>query len=158
VTARRWFAALGAISVAALIAALISQHVFDMQPCPWCVLQRLVFAVIALACVLGLAWRSKAGRLASAALVLLLADAGAAAALWQHFVAAKSPSCDLTLADRIVSGASLDKLLPDVFAVRGSCAEAAVDLLGMPYELWSLALFVVIGAAAVVLLVQHRKD
>lgn len=36
-------------SLAAIGAALVSQHVFDMQPCPWCVLQRAVFAAMALA-------------------------------------------------------------------------------------------------------------
>lgn len=156
-TARRWFAALAALSVAALIAALVSQHRFDMQPCPWCVLQRLLFVAIALACALGLLWRGPPGRVVGAALAMLFADAGAAAALWQHFVASKSASCDLTLADRIVSGLALDRLLPDVFAVRGNCADAAVDLLGVPYEFWSLALFAVIGAAALVLLVRPGK-
>ncbi len=34
-----------ALALVALGAALVSQHRFDMQPCPWCVLQRLLFAV-----------------------------------------------------------------------------------------------------------------
>lgn len=153
-TAPRWFAALALLSLAAVAAALVSQHVFDMQPCPWCVLQRLVFVVIAAVCVIGIAWRGTAGRVVAALGVLALAASGVASALWQHFVAAKSDSCNLTLADRIVSGTKLDSLLPDVFAVRASCADAAVDLLGVPYEFWSLALYVLIGAAALVLLVR----
>ena len=40
-------------SLAAIGAALVSQHVFDMQPCPWCVLQRAVFAALALVAVVG---------------------------------------------------------------------------------------------------------
>lgn len=154
-TAPRWFAALALLSLAAVAAALVSQHVFDMQPCPWCVLQRLVFVVIAAVCVIGIAWRGTAGRVVAALGVLALAASGVASALWQHFVAAKSDSCNLTLADRIVSGTKLDSLLPDVFAVRASCADAAVDLLGVPYEFWSLALYVLIGAAALVLLVRR---
>ena len=35
------------LSLAAVAAALVSQHMFDMQPCPWCVLQRLIFLAIA---------------------------------------------------------------------------------------------------------------
>lgn len=154
-TAPRWFAALALLSLAAVAAALVSQHVFDMQPCPWCVLQRLVFVAIAAVCVIGIAWRGTAGRVVAALGVLALAASGVASALWQHFVAAKSDSCNLTLADRIVSGTKLDSLLPDVFAVRASCADAAVDLLGVPYEFWSLALYVLIGAAALVLLVRR---
>jgi disulfide bond formation protein DsbB len=135
-------------SVAAIAAALVSQHVFDMQPCPWCVLQRAVFAAIALVALAG-AWAPQ--RLARASALLatgLLALGGMAAALWQHFVAKSSSSCNLTLADRIISGLQLDALAPEVFAPRASCADAAVDLLGLPYEFWSLGLFVVIAAAA----------
>jgi disulfide bond formation protein DsbB len=58
-------------------------------------------------------------------------------------------SCNLTLADKIVSGIGLDKLLPAVFEVRASCADAAVDLLHVPYEFWSLGLYVFLAVAAV---------
>jgi protein dithiol:quinone oxidoreductase len=130
------------VCIGAVAAALASQHVFDMQPCPWCVLQRVIFLAIALACGVGLLWRSKAGRVVSTGLALLLAASGIAAALWQHFQAAAAASCNLTLADKIVSGfLQLDSLLPDVFAPRASCADAAVNLLGVPYDFWSLALF-----------------
>ena len=55
-------AAMAAVSVGAVAVALVSQHVFDMQPCPWCVLQRLVFVLIALAAGTGALWRRPAGR------------------------------------------------------------------------------------------------
>jgi disulfide bond formation protein DsbB len=142
-----WFAGIALAAAAAVALALVSQHAFDMQPCPWCVLQRLVFVVIALVALLGLALRGLARRLAAGAIVAL-ALAGGAAAVWQNRVAAKSESCNLTLADRIVSGLQLDAWLPEVFQPRASCIDAAVDLLGLPYELWSLGLFVLLGAAA----------
>jgi disulfide bond formation protein DsbB len=131
------------ISFGAVALALVSQHVFDMQPCPWCVLQRLIFVAIGIACLVGLA----APRIGGAA-ALLLALCGVAAALWQHFVAASSESCNLTLADRIISGAGLDSLAPEVFQARANCADAAVAMLGIPYEFYSLALFVLLGAMA----------
>ena len=137
------------VCAAALAAALVSQHVFGMEPCPWCVLQRLIFVAIALACLIGLGWRAAAGRVLAAGLVLALASSGVAAGLWQHFVAAKSQSCNLTLADRIVTGLQLDTLLADVFSPRASCADAAVDLLGVPYVFWAIALFVLIAITAV---------
>ncbi len=140
-----WLAAIALMSAGAVAAALVSQHVYDMQPCPWCVLQRAIFVVIALACVLGLLWRSAAGRVVSASLIFLLASAGAAAAAWQHFVAAKSASCNLTLADKIVSALKLDTLLPSVFSATASCADAAVNLLGVPYDFWALGTFAVLG-------------
>lgn len=142
---------LGAVGI-----ALVSQHVYDMQPCPWCALQRLIFAAIALVALLGLAWRSAAGRRTVALLMLLLCGTGIAAALWQHFVAAASSSCNLTLADKVLSATMLDTLLPEVFQPRASCADAAVDLLGVPYEFWSLALYAAIESAVVWMLVRGR--
>lgn len=151
-TPTRLFAAAVVLPLAAVAAALVSQHVFDMQPCPWCVLQRAIFVAIALAALPGLLVRSAALRRASAAAFGLLAASGVAAALWQHFVAASSTSCNLTLADRIMSGLGLDSLAPEVFAAYASCADAAVDLFGLPYEFYSLVLYLMLAAAAVALL------
>ena len=142
-----WFSAIALICVAAVGAALVSQHVFNMQPCPWCVLQRLILLSIAAVCLLA-AILGEAGRRVGGAVAVLLALSGVAAALWQHFKAASSVSCNLTLADKILSGLQLDRLLPDVFEPRASCADAAVNLLGVPYDFWSLALFVLVMLAA----------
>ena len=135
------------VCLAAVGVALVSQHVFGMEPCPWCVLQRVIFLAIALVCVIGLAGRAAMVHVITGGLVVLLALSGAASALWQHFVAAHSTSCNLTLADRIVTTLMLDELVPDVFSARASCADAAVTLLGLPYEFHSLALFVAMAAA-----------
>ena len=144
----RLLAGVAVVCLAAVGVALITQHMFDMQPCPWCVLQRLIFLAIALACVIGLVWRSVAGQMLAGSLGVVLALCGAAAALWQHFKAAASASCNLTLADKIVSGwLQLDELLPAVFSPRASCADAAVNLLGVPYDFWSLGLFVLMAIA-----------
>ena len=155
-SARTAFGAIAAVAATALAAALVSQHVFDMQPCPWCVLQRLIFVAIALAAVGGLAWQSLRGQRSVVLVLLLLCGAGIAAVLWQHFVAALSNSCNLTLADRILSATGLPSVLPDMFEARATCADAAVDLLGVPYEFWALALFVAIALGAVGLLVKRR--
>ena len=146
------------VCVAAVGAALVSQHVYGMEPCPWCVLQRVVFLAIALACVIGLLWRGTAGRTLAASASLLLAISGMAAALWQHFVAAASASCNLTLADRIVGGMRLDSLWPDAFSARASCADAAVNLFGVPYEFWSLLLFAGLAVVSVRLLLPAQSN
>ena len=149
VSGRRLLAAAAWVSLLAVGAALLTQHVFDMRPCPWCVLQRVEFVVIALIAALALLSRSRAGLLIGAALAIALANLGVLSSLWQHFVAAASASCNLTLADRIIGALQLDSLLPDVFAATASCAEAKVTLIGVPYEFWSLALFVIVEALAV---------
>ncbi len=142
-----------AITVGALLAiavALVSQYGFNLQPCPWCVLQRLLFLAIAIVSAMGWSRRMSRYRVVVGGLVLILALLGVAAAAWQHFVAAKTNSCDLTLAYRIVGmDLHLDQLLPSVFEARATCAEAAVNLLGISYDFWSLGLFAVMGVVAI---------
>lgn len=136
--------------------AVFTQYHWNMQPCPWCVLQRFLFLVIgALALVAAVVDVAVLRRLASG-LVVLLGAGGIASALWQHFVAAKSPSCNMTLADHIVGFFKLDTTFPAVFEVRANCSEAATQLLGLSYEFWSLALFAALAAAAVLALRRLR--
>jgi len=156
-SARSLAAALFLLALAAVGAALFTQYVWDMQPCPWCVLQRVVFLAIALAALPALLFGAAWARWLSGGLVVLLALGGAAAALWQHFVAASSTSCALTWADRWIRNAGLDELLPQVFAAYASCAESKANLFGVPYEFYSLALFIVLGSGALLLLSARAR-
>lgn len=152
----RWMlGGVAAVSVAAVGAALVSQYVYNMQPCPWCVLQRVVFLAIAIVALVGLVLPGALRRLA-VLLLVLLTGCGAAAALWQHYVAGNSASCNLTLADKIVGGLKLDEHLPEIFMATASCSDAKVNLFGLPYEAWSLALFALMGAVGVRLLLPSR--
>jgi disulfide bond formation protein DsbB len=147
-------AGMAGASLLAVAAALFTQHVWDMQPCAWCVLQRLVFVAVAAAALLGLVLPGNFGRRIGAGLACGLAVLGLAAALWQHFVANKSASCNLTLADKVVGATGLDSLLPEVFAAYASCADAKVDLAGVPYEFWSAAMFIALSLAALRVLLR----
>lgn len=140
--------ALGAVIVLCLggvVAALVSQYVFEMQPCPWCILQRVIFLAVALLAALALLLPVRALRQALAGLGLALAASGIAAAVYQNRVAAQEFSCNLTLADRIISALGLESAVPFLFRISASCMDAAVDLLGLPYEAWSGLLFLVVG-------------
>ena len=143
-----WLAAVAATALAAVGVALFTQYRMDMTPCAWCVLQRLVFVAIALGALVGVVLPSLAGRQLGAALVGLLALCGLAAAGFQHFVAAQSASCAMSLADRLMGFTGLDARFPEVFAAYASCADAKVDLFGLPYETYSAALFVVMALVA----------
>jgi disulfide bond formation protein DsbB len=136
------------LSLSGLGIALVTQHVFGMLPCAWCVFQRLICVVIAVVALLGLAWRTRLGARVSAGLTLLAGLCGVAAALWHLLVASSSTSCNLSLAEKIVSGLTLDETLPAVFMPMASCADATATLLGLPYPLWSLSLFVMATLAA----------
>jgi protein dithiol:quinone oxidoreductase len=156
---RRPSALLALIAIAsfgAVAAALVSQYQFDMQPCPWCTLQRLIFLIVGAFALLGLVIRSNGVRQVLALGGMLFAVSGMASALWQQLVAAKSDSCNLTLADRIQKSLGLFDLAPSVFAPTASCAEAAVNLLGIPYAMWSLALFLLCALAFVLVMRSSR--
>lgn len=130
-------------SLGAVGAALVGQHVFDVRPCPWCVLQRLEFLLLAL--VTGLGWtmyKFRAVRIVAFALALILALCGIATAYYQHEVASLTASCAMTFADRVLGFFSLESAVPPLFMVTASCSEAAhYRMLGLPYEIWSGGLF-----------------
>jgi len=154
-TRRQWLLAIAALCVAGVVAALAGQYGFDMRPCPWCILQRLFFIVVALICLAAGAGRSPAAHRGAAAVTVVVSALGIAAALYQHYVAAKSSSCNLTLADKIITALHVDTIAPSLFEVTGSCAEAVVSMLGVPFDFWSLGLFLVVGAAAVAVLMRR---
>lgn len=140
------------LCIAAVLVALVSQHVFGLQPCAWCVLQRLTFVLIALVCWAGLL----AGRIAAVArriaglLVALLSAGGVLAAWYQYTVAAKLFSCDMTFADKLMVGSGLDAGMPWLFGIFATCMDARVDLLGIEYALWALGLFVLTGVLGLI--------
>jgi disulfide bond formation protein DsbB len=132
------------LAFGALAAALVAQYQFDMQPCVWCVLQRLIFIVVGVLALVGAFFDNRVRR-GAVGLAFLVALSGIASALWQQLVAANSQSCDLTLAERIVTGLHLDRVAPDLFIAYASCADAAVNLIGIPFAIWSCALFVLLA-------------
>ena len=140
---------MAAAAVGALATALYTQHgPLGLLPCAWCVLQRLALVAVTAAAVLGLLLPGMPGRRLAALLAGLLALSGMAMAVWQHWVAAASASCAMSLADRLMGWTGLDSRWPEVFAAYASCADAKADLLGLPYEFYSLALFAALALAA----------
>ena len=131
--------ALGAVGLAAL-----AQYAFDMQPCPWCVLQRFIYIVVGVLALLG-ALLSNTPRRIAIVLALLATLSGIASALWQQLHAINENSCDLSLAERITSGLHLDRVLPQLFIAYASCADAAVSVLHIPFAVWSCLLYAILA-------------
>jgi disulfide bond formation protein DsbB len=132
------------LAIAAVVTAVTAQYVFDMQPCPWCVLQRLIYIVIAVLALAG-AFLSNTARRVAIGLALLAALSGIASALWQQLAAVNENSCDLSLAERITTGLHLDRLLPQLFIAYASCADAAVSVLHIPFAVWSCAMYAILA-------------
>lgn len=147
-------ALIGATAVGALALAWVLQHRFDYQPCPWCVLQRLLVCAVVLSAGVGVLVPGRVAPLAASALTGLLSFTGVAVALYQHLVAAKSASCNLTIADRIMSRSGLADAWPAMFDATARCDEADRPWLGVPFSLWGATLFAILGVCA--LMALHR--
>jgi disulfide bond formation protein DsbB len=150
---RRLFYFVFAMTVCSLLAALISQHLFDMYPCAWCVLQRLILVVIGALALLGIiGFRLRWFRRLMLFMVVAASTTGAWAAWHQMTVAAKLFSCDQTLADRIMTSTGLEASVPWLFGIYATCMDASVSVLGMDYAAWALTLFVVLTLSALLAL------
>ena len=149
ITHRRLSVAIVLFSWGSVGVALFTQHVLGMQPCPWCIAQRVLYLLCgALAILAALApVRSSAGRVIAtlfSAAGIVAAGGALVTALYQHFVAAASGSCAVTAADRFLMNTGLADWLPEVFEPRASCAEADQALIGLPYSIWSAILVVIL--------------
>jgi disulfide bond formation protein DsbB len=131
------------LAIGSLATALTAQYLFDMQPCPWCVLQRLIYIVVAVLALAGAFLRGRARQIAIA-LAFIGTLSGIASALWQHLVASHEDSCVLSLADRITTGLHLDRLMPKVFIAFGGCDQLK-PMMGIPFAIWSCAMYVILA-------------
>lgn len=152
-------AGIGLGSLAAVAFALVAQHGFGVKPCPWCVMQRGIFLLIAAVALLGwLFKRQRPLRTASLAALLVLALAGLASAYYQHEVAALMDTCKLTFAETVLEALDLEMRWPFVFMVTATCKEAAAyRLLGLPYEIWSGLSFLLIGGLSLLALSKKTQ-
>lgn len=141
------------LSLSSVAIALVSQYVFDMQPCAWCVFQRLLYLMIGFF-TLGLTFAkpTRVRMTLGAASIVAIAIMGVTAAWYQEKVAANTFSCAQTLADQIMTKSGLDSAAPWLFGIYASCMDARVKLLGIEYAWWSLAMFILIGTIALVVL------
>ena len=135
---------IGLVSLGAVGLAAIAQYAFDMQPCPWCVLQRLIYIVVGVLALLGAVLPGIARRFV-VGLGLLVALSGIGTALYQQLHAVNEASCDLSAAERFIAWLKLDQLLPQLFVAYASCADAAVSVLHVPFAVWSCILFAILS-------------
>jgi len=125
--------------------ALLSQHAFDMQPCAWCVFQRLLYLLLAIVAAFAAIGQGLITRLVSAMLGLSLTIAGVLAAWFQAQVASQSFSCAQSLADLLMTQTGLETAIPALFGIYASCMDARVKVFGLEYAYWSLLLFALLG-------------
>lgn len=149
---------ISALSFLAVGAALVSQHVFSMPPCAWCVLQRLIYLILGVTSLAAGLLRQSGHEGASrvAGILALASIAGGVLAAWyQYTVAQHLFSCDQTFADRFITQSGLESTFPSLFGIYASCMDARVELFGLEYALWSLTLFIILGVGVVAAMLRR---
>jgi disulfide bond formation protein DsbB len=151
---RRQFLAGFAVCVSLIGYALYVQFHMFMLPCPLCILQRVVFAVLALVFLVGglHAPRGTLGRLSYGLLAFATAATGAGVAgrhVWlQSLPPGEVPLCTNMGLDYMVQAMGPFKALSKVLAGSGECAKVDWTFLGLSMPVWTLVCFVALGFGA----------
>jgi disulfide bond formation protein DsbB len=153
---------IGFLVCAGLIAfALYLQYYENQDPCPLCLLQRLVYiALMAVFLVAAIHGPGRAGAMVYGGLLLITAGIGAAIAarhVWlQYLPPEQVPECGPGL-EFTLRKYPLFQALEKIFAGSGQCAEAGWTFLGLTIAGWSLVWFILLGGFAVYLTVLARR-
>ena len=143
----------GFLVCAALYAyAIYVQFVLGIEPCPMCILQRIVFIVMAILFVAGAMQNPKVrGRRVYALLLLLTAGIGVGIAARHLWVQHQPPDLMAGCApgwNYMVENFPLSKTLKMAFTGSADCAQVNWTFLRLSMPFWSLLCYVLLGAGA----------
>jgi len=150
-----------ALSCAALLGyALYVQHVEFLDPCPLCILQRLVFVWIGVVALVAFIHNPAAtGRWLYTALITVGGVTGAAISgrhIWlQNLPPDQVPECGMGL-DYMLESMPFTDVLGEVLRGSGECATIDWTFLGLSMPTWTL--FWYIGLTAVTIAVTVRAN
>ena len=145
-----------------ILYALYLQYYEYQDPCPLCLLQRVVYIVLMVVFLLGALHGPRCtGAVVYSTLLVLVSLIGAGIAgrhVWlQHLPKDKVPECGPGLG-YILDRFPLVNALEKIFRGSGECAEAGWRLMGLSIAEWSLVWFVLLGAYAVFVAAAARKS
>jgi len=145
-----------------ILYALYLQYYEYQDPCPLCLLQRVVYIVLMVIFLLGaLHGPRRTGAVVYSTLLVLVSLIGAGIAgrhVWlQHLPKDKVPECGPGLG-YILDRFPLVNALEKIFRGSGECAEAGWRLMGLSIAEWSLVWFILLGAYAVFVAAAARKS
>ena len=155
--------ALGFLACAGLLGfALYLQYYEYQDPCPLCLLQRIVYiALMAVFLAAAVHGPGRTGAMVYGGLLFLTAAIGAAIAtrhVWlQHLPPDKVPECGPSL-EFTLRKYPLFQALEKVLGGTGQCAEAGWKFLGLTIAGWSLVWFVLLALFALYLAWLGTRD
>ncbi len=158
----RWLYLAGVLVVAGLFgAALYLQYVLHEEPCPLCMVQRVIFIVIGvLFAIATLHNPARSGATVYGWLIGLFAIAGVAVAsrhIWlQHLPKEQVPACGPGL-DYMLEHFPMAAVLKELMHGSGECAAKGWTFLTLGIPEWSLIGYLVLGAWAILIAFRARR-
>lgn len=135
------------VAIGVIIASVVLTNIYNLNPCPLCIFQRLLYLLIATLALLGVLLNlpSQWGRIVFVVPTLLLSWSGVATAAYQSWLQLTSTgeeSClgsDPNLIERLVDW--LGAQYPPFFLATGFCDSTEWVFLGLSIANWSLLTF-----------------
>lgn len=137
------------------------EYVYHIEPCPLCILQRLVFGIIAILFLVGALHNPKGiATYIYSILIMLMSITGsllAARQIWlQHLPPDQVPSCTAGL-NRLLEVYPVLEALKLIFNSSGECSVIDFTILGLSLAEWSLFSFVLLIGFSITLIFLIKK-
>ncbi len=150
------------IGCAAIIAyALYLQHVKDLDPCPWCIVQRLGYIAIGLLALIAALWRPAGFGIGVFSLLAALLAIGGGAAATYHIYLQRDPeranACTGSALEKMLDASHIGKMIPPLLQYDGPCTLKPWSMLGLSVPEWSLVGFILVLIWVIVLPFASRR-
>lgn len=157
----RWLYLAGALFASGLMGwGLFLQYVEHQDPCPLCMVQRVIFiAILAVFALAALHGPKRAGERVYAALIVLLSLTGVGVAsrhIWiQNLPKDQVPACGPGL-DYMLETMPMSNVLKELMHGSGECAEKGWTFLTLGIPEWSLLCYLALGVWAVMIASREK--
>ena len=159
----RWLYLCGALFAGGLMGfGLFLQYVKHQDPCPLCMVQRVIFiAILAVFALAVLHGPKRIGERIYAVLIALLSLSGAGGAarhIWiQNLPKDQIPACGPGL-DYMLETMPMAEVLKELMHGSGECAAKGWTFLSLGIPEWSLLCYLALGAWAVLIAARKKSD
>lgn len=157
----RLFTLIFLVCVALLAYALYLQHWRNLDPCPWCVVQRLGFMLVGFIALVGALHRPGAiGTVFYSSLGFVAAGAGVAAAGYHVYLQAdpaRAAKCVGSPVERILDRLDIGSIIPPLLQYDGPCTLKPWSFLGLSIPEWALVWFVILSIAFLAIPIIARR-
>ena len=157
----RVFTAVFFVCLALLGYSLTLQHLDGLDPCPWCVVQRLGFIAVALVALAAALHRpGSVGTAIYSVFGGLVAAGGVAAASYHMYIQsdpARAMACAGSPVERFLDASRLGNIFPPLLQYDGLCTPKPWKFLTLSIPEWSLGWFVILLVTFIVTPFVFRK-